>query len=101
MKGIPLTTLLVASGIALAQATTPSSQQTPAPAPPTGPIAVTEIEALLKKFNVPGVSVAVIRNFAVDWARGYGVGDVESGAAVTTETMFQARSARPSPRWRR
>jgi CubicO group peptidase (beta-lactamase class C family) len=59
---------------------------------PTGPIPVAEIDAMLKQFGVPGVSVAVISNFAIDWARGYGVADVESGAPVTAETLFPVGS---------
>jgi CubicO group peptidase (beta-lactamase class C family) len=50
------------------------------------------IEALMKRFNVPGVSVAVIRDFDIHWAKGYGVADVETGEPVDTETMFQAGS---------
>jgi CubicO group peptidase (beta-lactamase class C family) len=56
------------------------------------PIDNAEVDALMKKFNVPGVSVAVIRDFKIDWAKGYGIADVESGAPVTTDTMFQAAS---------
>ena len=47
---------------------------------------------LMERFNVPGVSVAVISDFEVHWAKGYGTADVESGAPVDTETMFQAAS---------
>ena len=50
------------------------------------------IEELMKRFNVPGVSVAVIHNFEIHWAKGYGVADVETGAPVNPETMFQAAS---------
>ena len=50
------------------------------------------VERVLKQFNVPGVSIAVINDFKVVWAKGYGVADVETGAPVTTETMFQAAS---------
>ncbi len=46
----------------------------------------------MEKFRVPGVSVAVIKDFAIHWAKGYGVADVSSGAPVTHETMFQAAS---------
>lgn len=56
-----------------------------------GPGAMT-IEALLEEFGVPGVSVAVIRDFEIHWAKGYGIADVETGAPVDTETMFQAAS---------
>ena len=93
MRSVPLTALLLVSGVLLAQSPMPAPQLSPAAATlPVGPIPDAEIDALRKKFNVPGVSVAVIRNFAVEWARAYGVADVESGAAVTTETMFQAAS---------
>ena len=72
--------------------------QTPAPAPPQGPvfapgpIAAAEIDALRKQFNVPGVSVAVIKDFKIEWARGYGVMDAATNAPVTTDTLFQAAS---------
>ena len=50
------------------------------------------IEELMENFGVPGVSIAVIRDFDVHWAKGYGVADVETEAPVDTETMFQAAS---------
>jgi CubicO group peptidase (beta-lactamase class C family) len=50
------------------------------------------IDELLERFNVPGVSIAVIRDFDIHWAKGYGIADVESGSAVNTETLFQAAS---------
>ncbi len=43
-------------------------------------------------YRVPGVSVAVIENFAVTWAKGYGVADAALGTGVTEETLFQAAS---------
>ena len=45
----------------------------------------------LKELNVPGVSVAVLHNGKIEWARGYGVASV-GGPAVTADTMFQAGS---------
>jgi CubicO group peptidase (beta-lactamase class C family) len=50
------------------------------------------VGALMKRIEVPGVSIAVIKDFKIHWAKGYGVADVETGAPVTTETMFQAAS---------
>jgi CubicO group peptidase (beta-lactamase class C family) len=50
------------------------------------------IEALLKRFNVPGVSIAVVRDFNILWAKGYGVADVETGKPVDVNTAFQAAS---------
>ena len=42
--------------------------------------------------NVPGLSVAVIDNGQLAWARGYGLADIASGRPVTPETRFQAAS---------
>ena len=46
----------------------------------------------MARFNVPGVSIAVIRDQQIHWAKGYGIADVATGAPVNTETMFQAAS---------
>ncbi|MEH6436488.1 serine hydrolase domain-containing protein [Massilia sp. DD77] len=45
----------------------------------------------MKRLNVPGVSVAVIRGGKLAWARAYGVA-YAGGPAVTPETLFQAAS---------
>ncbi len=60
----------------------------------TGPNGLGEltIEGLMERFNVPGVSVAVIHDFEIHWAKGYGIADIETGAPVDSETMFQAAS---------
>src|SRR3989442_4446674 len=50
------------------------------------------VRQLLTQFKVPGVSIAVIKDFKIEWARGYGIADVETGAPVTPDTMFQAAS---------
>src|SRR5262245_13433881 len=41
---------------------------------------------------VPGVSVAVIDDSQIAWARGYGVREVGKPDEVTAETLFQAAS---------
>lgn len=50
------------------------------------------IAELMEQFGVPGLSIAVIWNFEVHWAKGYGMADVETGAPVDTATVFQAAS---------
>jgi CubicO group peptidase (beta-lactamase class C family) len=45
----------------------------------------------MQQLHVPGVSVAVIHNGVIEWARGYG-NATEGGASVTPETLFQAGS---------
>lgn len=57
-----------------------------------GDLAVYSLAEMMEELGVPGVSVAVISDFEVAWARGYGVADVETGYAVDVETMFQAAS---------
>ena len=43
-------------------------------------------------YNVPGVSIAVIDNGTIDWARGYGFADVGTNQKVDVDTLFQAAS---------
>lgn len=50
------------------------------------------LEQVMRRFRVPGVSVAVIRDFKIDWAKAYGVADVSTGRPVRTDTPFQAAS---------
>ena len=50
------------------------------------------LQKRMKHYRVPGVSIAVINNHAVEWARAYGVKDAATGEPVTTETVFQAAS---------
>jgi len=50
------------------------------------------LQQVMERFRVPGVSVAVIKDFKIDWAKGYGLADVESGMRVDADTMFQAAS---------
>ena len=46
----------------------------------------------MEHFNVPGVSIAVINDFQIEWARGYGVLDAGQSEPVTPETLFQTAS---------
>jgi CubicO group peptidase (beta-lactamase class C family) len=46
----------------------------------------------MEHYHVAGVSVAVIDNSAIAWAKGYGVLDKITQQPVTTETLFQAGS---------
>ena len=47
---------------------------------------------LMERMRVPGISVAVIKDFDIHWAKGYGTADVTTGQAVTPDTIFQAAS---------
>jgi CubicO group peptidase (beta-lactamase class C family) len=46
----------------------------------------------MKYYKVPGLSIAVIKDYKIDWAKGYGLADTSKNIPVTTETMFSAGS---------
>jgi CubicO group peptidase (beta-lactamase class C family) len=50
------------------------------------------VTELMGSENVPGISVAVVEDGRIVWARGFGVADRATGSAVTPETLFQAAS---------
>lgn len=46
----------------------------------------------MKFYNVPGVSIAVIKDYKIDWAKGYGWADTLKKQKVNNQTMFSAGS---------
>jgi CubicO group peptidase (beta-lactamase class C family) len=46
----------------------------------------------MKQYRVPGVSIAVINDYEVEWEEGYGVKEAGGTALVTPDTLFQAAS---------
>ena len=50
------------------------------------------IEKRMQITGIQGLSIAVIRNYKIEWAKGYGWADVEEKRKVTTATRFQAAS---------
>lgn len=46
----------------------------------------------MEHYQVPGVSIAIIDDFKIDWARGYGVLEAGGAELVTAETLFHAGS---------
>lgn len=51
-----------------------------------------KLQSRMEFYKVPGVSIAVLREGKVNWARGYGVTAAEKGRPVNSETLFQAAS---------
>lgn len=51
-----------------------------------------DIEKLMKLYNVPGLSVAVIDGYKIAWAESYGVTEPGGNEPVTRKTLFQAGS---------
>ena len=52
----------------------------------------TNIAERMKHYRVPGVSIAVINDFEIEWTKGYGVLEAGGDVPVTPETLFQAAS---------
>jgi CubicO group peptidase (beta-lactamase class C family) len=46
----------------------------------------------MKKYGINGVSIAVINDYKIEWARGYGYADVSEKRSVTPASLFQAAS---------
>ena len=89
---------VIAGLIALVALTAwPLAQATPDPlvaaieGPQTGrdgDLVPLSIQAAMQKAGVPGLSIAVIRDFEIHWSRGYGVADVVSGATTVAELVI-------------
>jgi CubicO group peptidase (beta-lactamase class C family) len=60
--------------------------------PAARPLDASVVQELLNQFHVPGVSIAIIKDFKIAWAKAYGAADMETGTPVTTDTLFQAAS---------
>jgi len=58
----------------------------------TGPANATDIASLIEYYDVPGVSVAVIRDFELDYVEVHGVKSVTTLEPVSEGTLFQAAS---------
>ncbi|MES2206075.1 MAG: serine hydrolase [Pseudomonadota bacterium] len=43
-------------------------------------------------YHTPGASIAVINNFEIEWAQGFGISDTQLESKVTPDTLFQAAS---------
>jgi len=56
------------------------------------PVAAMNLLERMKYYHVPGVSVAVIDDGKIAWARGYGVKETGGNDPITPETLFQAAS---------
>ena len=56
------------------------------------PVPAYNIEERLKELGIPGVSIAVLNESNIEWAKGYGMADRSENRPVTTETMFLAGS---------
>lgn len=46
----------------------------------------------MKIYNIPGLNIAVIKDFKIEWVKGYGVLEAGTNNAVDKGTLFQAAS---------
>ena len=94
----PVAILCVAVGLIFVDAAPQTSRQTVTPPRINEPLArVTarlerDLPELMKKADVPGLSIALIRNGAVVWHRGFGVKDSRTKEPVRDNTVFEAAS---------
>jgi CubicO group peptidase (beta-lactamase class C family) len=56
------------------------------------PVVTLNLAERMRHYNVKGVSIAVINNWKIEWAKGYGVRETDTNLPVTVETLFQAGS---------
>src|SRR5271169_2930344 len=64
----------------------------PIPLGPDQPPLQFTLQQLMDVLKVPGLSVAVVDDFKIAWAKPYGVTEAGTTNPVTTSTMFQAAS---------
>ena len=51
-----------------------------------------DLEGQMREHGVPGINAAVVRNYQIAWAKGYGVTELAGAHAVTPQTLFLAGS---------
>lgn len=50
------------------------------------------LEERMAKYKIPGLSIAVIKDYKIEWVKSYGWADISEQRPVTTKTLFQAAS---------
>ena len=55
-------------------------------------ISYSNLKERMKYYNIPGVSIACIRDYKFQWAKGYGVTKINEKQEVTPTTIFEAAS---------
>lgn len=57
-----------------------------------GPVPTWTLQERMRYYHANGVSIAVIKDYQVEWARGYGMADAQEKRPVTVNTLFLAGS---------
>ena len=50
------------------------------------------IPALMRRYNIPGCNIALVKDSEIAWAQSYGYADVASGRALTVDTPMSVQS---------
>src|SRR5262245_20160273 len=50
------------------------------------------LEKSMQKYHIPGISIAVVQNYQIKWAQGFGLADIKNHKPVTPHVLFQAGS---------
>jgi len=58
----------------------------------TGSLPTTSLEALMEEYRIPGVAVAVIEDYEIDWIKGYGKIHAGRDIGIDPDTYFEAGS---------
>jgi CubicO group peptidase (beta-lactamase class C family) len=74
------------------EAATETKLKTDAPLEQFVPPLEQHVAGVMTKLNVPGLSIALIRDAEIVWARGFGVKQKETSDAVDDSTVFEAAS---------
>ena len=93
--------LLVLVGCRSTPRSVPTQTQSPAAQIETGLLPVVQVrgedarhalEARMRDYKIPAVSIAVFDNYELVWAQAYGLADVETGSRADEHTTFLAGS---------
>jgi CubicO group peptidase (beta-lactamase class C family) len=92
---ITLFVLLITTTITRAQDDSPAAMMArieAAQSPDRGGYDGLTLAELMQKFRLPSVSIAIIKDYKIHFAKAYGIADVETGQLADTATLFQAGS---------
>ncbi len=92
MHAVPasfLTALVALAGLRAGQDATTAPDTSPADRRER---AIRELEQMIRRTKLPGLSIAVIEDGAIAWARGFGVREAGKEAPIDEATLFQAAS---------
>jgi len=85
-----MTPALIAAALLL-----PHPQATPAPAPPSFAAAARVdalVDAAMRSYSIPGLSIAVVNGGELAWANGYGMADLENFVPARPVTAYRLAS---------